>query len=70
MTRRTQAYVGANAGVTADGSVIVTADTTETVDSFSVAGTGGGEFTLGLTAGVSAMTATLSTSTGRRRPRV
>ncbi|MEJ0068131.1 MAG: hypothetical protein WDO24_04715 [Pseudomonadota bacterium] len=58
VNRRTQAYVGANAKVTADGNVVVLATSTETIDSFSIAGVGGGSVAVGLTAGVSVMNLT------------
>ncbi|HEY3919271.1 MAG TPA: PKD domain-containing protein, partial [Stellaceae bacterium] len=58
VTRTTKAYIGNNAKVTADGSVIVEASATEGVDSFSIAGAGGGDVAVGLTAGVSVMNLT------------
>jgi hypothetical protein len=56
VTRRTYAFIGAGAKVSADGSVEVTATATEQVISNSIAGAGGGEVGVGVTAGVSTLT--------------
>lgn len=58
VTRNTHAYVGADAKVNADGSVVVTANATETITSVSVAGAFSGKVAVGLTAGVSVLNLT------------
>jgi hypothetical protein len=58
VTRNTHAYVGANADVNADGSVVVMANATETIISVSVAGAFSGKVAVGLTAGVSVLNLT------------
>lgn len=58
VTRVTQAYIGANAKVAADGSVSVLANATETIRSFSIAGAFSGTAAVGLTAGVSTLNLT------------
>ena len=58
VTRRTQAYIGASAKVSADGSVSVIANASETIYSFSIAGAAAGTVAVGLTAGVSTLNLT------------
>ena len=60
VTRKTQAYIGANAKVAADGSVTVVANASETITSLSLAGAFSGNVAVGVTAGVSTLDLTTS----------
>ena len=58
VTLDTEAYVGANAKASADGSVIVQASVEDTIYSFSLAGAGSSKVAVGLNAGVSVINLT------------